>query len=45
MQTLQAGYRGLSFLVGLNRDGLLFLGTLALGLAAGALFASWLFGL
>ena len=45
MQTLQAGYRGLSFLVGLNRDGLLFMATMILGLAAGALFASWFFGL
>ncbi len=37
MQTLQAGYRGLSLLVLLNKDNLLFLATLAVALASGAL--------
>jgi len=43
MQTLQAGYRGLSLLVVLNRDGMLFLVTLALALAAGALVGRMMF--
>ena len=42
MQTLQAGYRGLSLLVVLNRDGLLYLATLALALAAGAMLGRWM---
>lgn len=36
MQTFNAGYRGLSYLIGLNWDRLLFIGAIlgALGLAA-----------
>jgi len=36
MQTLNSGYRGLSYLIGLNLDRLLFVGAIlgALGLAA-----------
>ena len=36
MQTVMNGYRGLSFLVGLNRDWVITLGTIAAGLFAGA---------
>ncbi|WP_298499719.1 hypothetical protein [uncultured Maritimibacter sp.] len=37
MQTIQHGYRGLSLLVNLNWDRLLYLGTLAAALGCGAL--------
>jgi len=36
MQTVMKGYRGLSFLVGLNGDWLFTLGTIVVGLLAGA---------
>lgn len=36
MQTVVKGYRGLSFLVGLNTDGLFVLATIASALAVGA---------
>ena len=36
MQTVVKGYRGLSYLVGLNWDALFVLGTLAATLAVGA---------
>ncbi len=45
MQTLQAGYRGLSLLFGLNWDGLLYLGTVLLSLMTGALLGAWILGL
>ncbi|MCV6824314.1 MULTISPECIES: hypothetical protein [Halocynthiibacter] len=40
MQTLTAGYRGLSLLVGLNLDRIIALGVIAGSLAVGAYFAS-----
>ena len=36
MQTVVNGYRGLSLIVGLNWDRLFFLGTIVVGLLAGA---------
>lgn len=36
MQTVLQGYRGLSLIVGLNWDRIFFLGTLVVGLLAGA---------
>ena len=36
MQTVMNGYRGLSLIVGLNWDRLFFLGTIVVGLLAGA---------
>ena len=36
MQTVMKGYRGLSLLVGLNWDWVFFLGTILVGLLAGA---------
>lgn len=36
MQTVMKGYRGLSLLVGLNWDRVFFLGTILVGLLAGA---------
>jgi hypothetical protein len=36
MQTVVQGYQGLSLLVGLNWDRLFFLGTIVVGLLAGA---------
>lgn len=36
MQTVVNGYQGLSLLVGLNWDRLFFLGTIVVGLLAGA---------
>jgi len=45
MQTLHAGYRGLSLLFGLNWDGLLYLGTVLLSLLVGALVGTWVLGL
>lgn len=36
MQMVKEGYRGLSFLVGLNMDWLFCLGTIVAGLLAGA---------
>lgn len=45
MQTLQAGYRGLSLLVDLNWDKLFYLGTLVASLLAGGLIGSLVLGL
>lgn len=45
MQTLQAGYSGLSLLVNLNWDKLFYFGTLVLALLAGGLVGSLLMGL
>lgn len=42
MQTVMKGYRGLSFLVGLNWDWLFILGTIIVGLLAGAFLGSQL---
>lgn len=36
MQTVMEGYRGISLLVGLNLDRLFFVGTIVVGLLAGA---------
>ncbi|MCF1710006.1 hypothetical protein L0V05_14405 [Tabrizicola sp. J26] len=36
MQTVMKGYRGLTLLVGLNWDRIFFLGTILVGLLAGA---------
>ena len=36
MQTVAQGYKGLSLIVGLNWDRLFFLGTIIVGLLAGA---------
>lgn len=41
MQTLQSGYRGLSLLMALNSDRLLYIATLATALAAGAWVGSF----
>jgi len=40
MESLRQGYNGLSMLIELNWDRLLFLGTLALALGAGAFFGA-----
>ncbi len=40
MQTIKKSYRGLSLLVDLNWDRVLYLGTLAVALAAGAWLGS-----
>jgi hypothetical protein len=40
MQTIQHGYRGLSLLMDLNWDRLLYVGTLAFALGAGAYIGS-----
>lgn len=40
MQMIQDGYRGLSLLVNLNRDTLFFVGTIVVGLLAGAFLGS-----
>jgi hypothetical protein len=40
MQTVIQGYQGLSLIVGLNWDRLFFLGTIAVGLLAGAFLGS-----
>lgn len=45
MQTIQAGYRGLSLLVNLNWDKLFYLGTLVLALLAGGLIGTLALGL
>ncbi len=45
MQTIQAGYRGISLLVNLNWDKLFYFGTLVLALLTGGLLGSILIGL
>jgi hypothetical protein len=45
MQTIHAGYRGLSLLVNLNWDKLFYVGTLVVALLAGALIGSLAIGL
>jgi hypothetical protein len=40
MQTINSGYRGLSLLVDLNWDRILYLATIAFALCAGAYFGS-----
>lgn len=40
MQTIASGYRGLSFLIGLNWDRLLYAGTIVFALWAGAYLGS-----
>lgn len=40
MQTIQSGYRGLSLLMSLNWDRILYVATLATALAAGAWLGS-----
>ncbi|MEH7826664.1 hypothetical protein [Gemmobacter denitrificans] len=45
MQTVMNGYRGLSFLVGLNWDWLFTLGTIVVGLLAGAFLGTQLVAL
>ena len=40
MQTVVQGYKGLSLIVGLNWDRLFFLGTIVVGLLAGAFLGS-----
>ncbi|MDP4032603.1 MAG: hypothetical protein Q8P60_07125 [Pseudorhodobacter sp.] len=40
MQTVMDGYRGLSLLVGLNWDRVFMLGTIVVGLLAGAFLGS-----
>jgi hypothetical protein len=40
MQTFVQGYKGLSLIVGLNWDRLFFLGTIVVGLLAGAFLGS-----
>lgn len=40
MQAMQNGYRGLSLLMDLNWDRVLFIGTLSIALCAGAWLAS-----
>lgn len=40
MQTVAQGYKGLSLIVGLNWDRLFFLGTIVVGLLAGAFLGS-----
>ncbi|WP_202909596.1 hypothetical protein [Alkalilacustris brevis] len=40
MQTLQAGYRGLSLLIDINWDRIFYIGTLVVGLLAGAFLGS-----
>lgn len=40
METVQHGYRGLSLLMDLNWDRLLFVGTITVGLGAGAWLAT-----
>jgi len=40
MQTIQSGYRGLSLLMMLNSDRVLYVATLAVALAAGAWLGS-----
>lgn len=40
MQTVVQGYQGLSLIVGLNWDRLFFLGTITVGLLAGAFLGS-----
>ena len=40
MQTVAQGYKGLSLIVGLNWDRLFFLGTIIVGLLAGAFLGS-----
>lgn len=40
MQTVVQSYRGLSLIVGLNWDRLFFLGTIVVGLLAGAFLGS-----
>ncbi len=40
MQTVMKGYRGLSLLVGLNWDSVFMLGTVVVGLLAGAFLGS-----
>ncbi len=42
MQTMMRGYRGLSLLVGLNWDWVFTLGTVVVGLLAGAFLGSQL---
>ncbi|GHC08727.1 MULTISPECIES: hypothetical protein [Gemmobacter] len=42
MQTVMNGYRGLSYLVGLNWDWLFTLGTVLVGLLAGAFLGTQL---
>jgi len=42
MQTVMNGYRGLSLLIGLNWDRLFFLGTILVGLLAGAFLGTTL---
>lgn len=42
MQTVMKGYQGLSLIVGLNWDRLFFLGTIVVGLLAGAFLGSTL---
>ncbi len=45
MQTIQSGYRGLSLILRLNGDWLFTLGTVVVGLLAGAFLGSVLIGL
>ena len=45
MHVLQSGYRGLSFIIRLNGDLLFSLGTIVVGLLAGAFLGSVLIGL
>jgi hypothetical protein len=40
MQTVMNGYRGLSLLIGLNWDRVFFVGTILVGLLAGAFLGS-----
>ncbi|MEZ5912181.1 MAG: hypothetical protein R3D84_08140 [Paracoccaceae bacterium] len=44
MQLINAGYRGLSLLVGLNWDRLFTIGTIVVGLLAGAFLGSAITG-
>lgn len=45
MQTINAGYRGLSLLLDLNWDKLFYLGTLVVALLSGGLLGTLLLGL
>lgn len=42
METMQHGYRGLSLLMDLNWDRMLYVATITLGLTAGAWLATYL---
>jgi hypothetical protein len=44
MQTIASGYRGISFLVRLNGDWLFSVGTIVVGLLAGAFLGTALIG-